>query len=231
MNFFLPLVLVLLLGVDFFLVTSSRLMHCIKLAAFQGFLIGILPLCAKDWSLALPGAGIWIIAFLSILIKSILLPYMFKRAIKRAGVGRELEPLVGYSVSLAAILIASGAIFYFCSKLPMPAAVISPIAAPAAMTTMVCGLFLIVARRKAITQAVGFLVFENGITAFAVGMGFEHTMLIELGILFDVMVLILVIGITVFGISREFQHIDADRLNKLDDITAPEAEYQVAEEK
>jgi N-acyl-D-aspartate/D-glutamate deacylase len=92
------------------------------------------------------------------------------------------------------------------------------------------GFDISVATQEAL-DAVSKYYLENGITAFAVGMGFEHTMLIELGILFDVMVLILVIGITVFGISREFQHIDADRLNKLDDITAPEAEYQVAEEK
>ena len=72
-------------------------------------------------------------------------------------------------------------------------------------------------RRKALTQALGFLIFENGITAFGAGMMLEYGLLVELGILLDVFVLVFIMGIAVFRISREFQHIDSDRLNKLGD--------------
>ena len=47
----------------------------------------------------------------------------------------------------------------------------------------------------------------------------EHPVIVELGILLDVLVLVFIMGITVFQISREFSHIDADRLNQLDDIS------------
>ena len=91
------------------------------------------------------------------------------------------------------------------------------LAAPVAFTTILTGLFLIVSRKKAITQAIGFLTFENGITAFGAGMALEYGLVVELGILLDVFVLVFVMGIAVFRISREFQHIDSDRLNTLGD--------------
>jgi hydrogenase-4 component E len=87
---------------------------------------------------------------------------------------------------------------------------------------MLIGLFVIVARRKAITQVIGFLVFENGIAVFANGLMVHHGAIVELGILLDVFVLVFIMGIAVFKISREFQHIDADRLNSLRDRRDPD---------
>ena len=70
----------------------------------------------------------------------------------------------------------------------------------------------------------GFLIFENGITLFGIGMMKEHTILIELGILLDVLVLVMIMGIAICQISRKFEHIDADKLNRLDDLPEKEAE-------
>ena len=91
------------------------------------------------------------------------------------------------------------------------------LAIPAAAMTVFTGLFIIISRRKAITQSLGFLGFENGIALFGVAMHLEYGFFVELGILLDVLVLVFVMGITVFQISREFEHIDADRLNLLTD--------------
>ena len=76
---------------------------------------------------------------------------------------------------------------------------------------------MIIARKNAITQAFGFLMFENGISIFGNGIGIEYGFIIELGILLDVLVLVFIMGITVFNINREFSHIDSDRLNQLGD--------------
>ena len=99
-----------------------------------------------------------------------------------------------------------------------PTCIISDIASitkiPPAIT-MISGLFIVMARKKALTQVVGFLIFENGITVFGLGMAVECGLLVELGILLDVLVLVFVMGIAMFHINREFSHIDADRLNCL----------------
>ena len=91
-----------------------------------------------------------------------------------------------------------------------------------AFSSILIGLFLIIARRKALTQVLGFLTFENGIALFGTGMMIEHGAIIELGILLDVFVFVFVVGIAVFQINREFQHMDADRLNTLRDYRPKE---------
>ena len=88
---------------------------------------------------------------------------------------------------------------------------------------MLTGLFIVMARKKAITQAIGFLTFENGISLFGTGLMLECGLVVELGILLDVFALVFIMGIAVLRINREFEHIDADRLNRLGDRVEPEA--------
>ena len=79
-------------------------------------------------------------------------------------------------------------------------------------------IFLTCSRRKAITQVIGFLAFENGIAVFASGILMEYGTVVELGILLDVFVLVFVLGIAIQQISRTFSSIDTDKLNQLGDI-------------
>ena len=164
------------------------------------------------------------VAAVNLLIKGILLPCLLTRAMRQANVRRELEPFIGYSASLFLILLAAGISFWFCARLDLVPDSVSRLSLPVAFTTMLTGLFIIIARKKAITQAIGFLIFENGITIFGTGMMLEYGLIVELGILLDVFVLVFVMGIALFQISREFQHIDSNRLNQLGDWTMPEKE-------
>jgi hydrogenase-4 component E len=88
---------------------------------------------------------------------------------------------------------------------------------PVALFTSLAGLFLIVSRKKALTQVLGYLVLENGIYAFGVGVVQGTPMLVELGVLLDVFVAVFVMGITIFHINRQFDHIDTDQLATLKD--------------
>jgi hydrogenase-4 component E len=80
---------------------------------------------------------------------------------------------------------------------------------------MFTGLFLIIARRKALTQCIGYIVFENGIYAFGVAAAGEIPMLVELGLLLDAFVAVFVMGIAIYHIKQEFDHIDATELSSL----------------
>ena len=137
------------------------------------------------------------------------------RAMHKAGVKRELEPLAGYSWSLLIVSAAGALALWLSRSLNIPG--VSVLAVPAAAVTVFTGLFIIISRRKALTQSLGFLAFENGIALFGCAMHLEYGFFVELGILLDVLVLVFVMGIAVFQISREFEHIDADRLNLLTD--------------
>ena len=86
---------------------------------------------------------------------------------------------------------------------------------PTALFTFWIGMFLIVSRKKALTQVIGYLTLENGIYLFGLALAREEPLLVEMGVLLDVFVAVFVMGIAIFHISREFDHIDVDRLSRL----------------
>jgi hydrogenase-4 component E len=88
---------------------------------------------------------------------------------------------------------------------------------PTAFFLILTGMFLIVARRQALTQALGYLVLENGIYAFGSLLAKSAPWLVELGVLLDVFAAVFIMGIIIFHIHREFDHIDTHRLVYLQD--------------
>ena len=208
----LDMLLVLLVLTDLVLLGSSRLRNAIRIVALQGLMLGLLPLLAHGHGLVgsavLLGAG-------SAVLKGLVFPSLLNRALRETNARREIEPLVGYVPSLLIGLGALAASFWFGARLPLPWPAPSEGLVPAGLFSVWTGLFLIVARRKAITQVLGYVVLENGI--FALGMVLVEAMplLVELGVLLDVFVAVFVMGIIVFHINREFDHIDSDQLSAL----------------
>jgi hydrogenase-4 component E len=205
-------ILIFLILMDLILLGSSRLRNAIRIAAVQGVVLGLLPLLAHGqgiaWHAILLGAG-------SAGIKGLIFPALMNRALRETNASREIEPFVGYILSL---LIGVGVLavsFVFGSRLPLPWSAPSTLLVPAGLFTVWTGLFLIMARRKAITQVLGYIVMENGI--FTLGMVLVEAMplLVELGVLLDIFVAVFVMGIIVFQINREFDHIDSDQLSAL----------------
>ena len=217
------IILAVLLLIDLSLVASARMLRCIHLAALHGLLIGIFPLVLWDYSgEGFPALAILLVAGAGVLIKGVLLPRLLRHAMDHAKVKRELEPWIGYAESLGVVLLLSALAFYLWIRCAVTPSGVPILAAPVAFTTMITGLFITIARKKALTQVIGFLIFENGITVFGMGMGVECGLLVELGIMLDVLVLVFVMGIAMFHINREFSHIDADRLNHLSEIEEDE---------
>ncbi len=130
-------------------------------------------------------------------------------------VSREEDPYIGYGVSILAGPLALAFALWTSSRLPLPPEMSSTMVVPIAMFTFIVGLFLIVSRKKALTQVIGYIILENGIYAFGITLAQKQPMLIELGILLDVFVGVFVMGIIVFHISRQFDHIDTDQLSVL----------------
>ena len=217
MTDFTGILLAAILLTDISMAGSSRLLHCIKIIAVQGLLIGLLPLAVWDWSSSAPDAQLYLTSLTNIAVKFMILPSLLALVMRKANVRRELEPFVGYSASVTVIFAVIIASFLACSHFHISSGSISNLAIPTAFATICTGLFMIVSRRKAITQVVGFLMFENGIAVFGTGIMLEYGLLVELGILLDVFVLVFIMGIAIFHISREFSHIDADLLNRLGD--------------
>ena len=209
-------ILVGIILTGFVLLGSSRFGSCVRVVALQGVLLGALTLAARedDGSLRAP-----LLALASTGVKGVAFPWLLSRALRDAEVRREVEPLVGYGPSVLIGMLALVAALWLASRLPPPAVPISSLVLPVALFTMLAGLFLIVSRRQALMQVLGYLVMENGIYTFGVGFVQGTPMLVELGVLLDVFVAVFVMGIAIFHISREFDHIDTERLRSLRDWT------------
>lgn len=206
--------IVLLILTNLRLVASSHLAACIYVVALQGLVLGLLPLLVGTDPLTLRAC---MLSGLTMVLKGIIFPWLLLRALRAVQVRKEMEPLVGYTTSLLVGAVLLALAMWFGRRLPLPVSEASPLMVPLALFTIMIGLFAIVSRRKALTQVLGYLVMENGIYAFGLTFAREEPLLVELGTLLDIFMAVFVMGITIFHISREFDHIDTDRLSLLKD--------------
>ncbi len=209
MTGFFQILPVLMVVIDFYMLGASRIRTCIRLVAFQGFIVAVTPiLMSGHYEREMIAAML-----VTLGVKCILLPFLLFKTLDIAKIRKEVEPFVGFSISVIfgiIIFIISYAISYKLSSHEHFIVTVS-------ILTIFIGLFIIVSRKKAISQVIGYLIFENGIYFLGVSLAVHNSIVVELGVLLDVFVLIFITGIAVFHISREFNHIDADRLAHLSD--------------
>lgn len=206
------LILAALMLSNLALAGTSRLANAIAWVALQGALVGLLPLFSHSGFTLRTAA----LAVLVVSLKAFVYPRFLHHAIRDADIRREVEPFVGYGLSLLIAVILMAISFWLGAALPLPSGREAGwLVLPGAIGTILMGLFMTITRRKALTQALGYLVIENGIAAFGLALVPEIPMLVELGILLDVFFAVLVMGIVMYHIHREFDHLDADRLSTL----------------
>lgn len=213
MHTFAELIIVLIILLDLSLAVTGALATCIRLVAVQGVVAGLLPLLAGH------GAPHWravLFALVIVALKGAVFPWLLTRARDRSGARKDVEPLISYPASILLCLGAFIASSWLGSRLPLPETEVAWIV-PASLSTVFTGFLLITTRSKAITQVLGYLVIENGIYIFGLALFVEQPLMVEFAILLDVFVAVFVMGIAIFHISREFDHIDTAELSELND--------------
>jgi hydrogenase-4 component E len=202
---------------DLYIVASSRLSSCVRAMALQGVALALLPIAL--WSHSFNGQ-IFHVTLLSVgalVVKALLIPFLLLRAIREANVRREAEPFISLHVSVLIAAVLVGISFWLASVLVLPRPAPTTLLVPIAFATLLVGFLVLVVRRKAVTQVVGYLMLENGIFIFGQTLVVEIPFAVELGILLDVLVGVFVMGIAIHHISREFDHIDTELLSALKD--------------
>ncbi|NCC52844.1 MAG: hydrogenase [Spartobacteria bacterium] len=197
---------------------SSRLKVCIHMLSLQGMALAVLPFMVSGEGMGLHAI---LAALFALTVRGIAIPWLLLRALRETGVNREVEPYIGFSASILTGVCALAACFYFSPRLALPSAQAASDVVPVALFSIFAGLFLIITRRKALTQVAGYLVIENGIYAFGVAVAADSSWLIELGVMLDILVAILIMAIMVYHINREFDHINIDCLSSLHDRRTP----------
>jgi hydrogenase-4 component E len=194
---------------------SSRLRGAIRTVALQGAVLSVLPLALATGQHQV--LHVVVLALGALVVKGFVIPGMMLWAMREAAIRREQEPIVGFVPSLVLGALGVLAAFTFAGGLPLPIPERHPLLVPTALATVWTGLLLVVTRRKAVAQVLGFLVVENGVFVFGLLLSDFMPVMVEAGVLLDLLAAIFVMGIVMFHINREFASLDTRRLSSLRD--------------
>jgi len=211
MNSTMNLLIGLAMGLNLLALGSGRLPAIIRVMSVQGVVLGVMPLLLEysfDWVVAL-------VALVTVAVKGFVIPSLLRRAMRTAKIEREDEPLIGFVPSL--LLGAGGTIAAIAGArmLPLLPEHAGTLLVPGAMASVMTGLILLIGRVKAISQVCGYLILENGIYIFGLLLIHSTPLLVESGILLDLVVGVFVIGIIVDRIQRAFDSLDTRKLTVL----------------
>lgn len=202
--------LIVVMLLNFVLLGTGRHQFSVRLVAAQGVLLGLLPgiLLPFSWHLSLITMGV-------VLVKGLLVPWLIAQAIDRSDAKQELQPHLGFGPTLVMGALCTALAFWFAARLPLAAIHQGHLFLPAAIATLLAGCLLLTTRRKAISQVLGYLVLENGIFIFGLLLTEAMPVMVEAGVLLDLLVGTFVMGIVIKHISREFASLDTSRLTAL----------------
>ena len=206
---------ILVLVADLFVLASSRLRAGIRAVATQGCLLGILPVVlASD---ATEIRHVALLALGALALKGVAIPWLLARATRESPVGREAAPLLGFVPSLVLGAFGIVAAVWLATDLPLPVPGMPGLLVPTALGTIWTGLLLLVSRRKAFGQVLGFLVLENGVFVFGLLLSDFMPVMVEVGVLLDLFAAVFVMALVMFDIQRAFSSLDTDKLSSLRD--------------
>lgn len=158
---------------------------------------------------------LYVVAVLLFGIKAVAIPRLLRRVSQRFTAGRESAPYVNTATSL----VVSGllVLLAYAAARPLEAVADAPTRAgmPLAMGLLFISLFIIVSRKLAITQVIGFLMLENAIALLAVLATYGVPLIVELGVFLDALMGFIVMQIFLYDIHDTFSTTDVDVLKRL----------------
>ena len=202
----------LMLVVQLLLVVQRMLLTSIRLFAIQSvFLAGIAAVVAYSNS----AFHVYVVVVLTLIGKVAFLPWLLSRQVQRMKIVQEIEPLMNCPTSM---LVCGGLTLlgYLVARPFTSLERLGNNTLAVAITLVLTGFFLMINRRKAITQVLALLTVENGVMLAAVALTtYGMPLVVELGIFFDVLVAVMILGILVYRIRETFASMDTSKLSQL----------------
>jgi hydrogenase-4 component E len=196
----------------YLMVGQKALFTTIRLYGVQSALLAVV---AATNAFSEGRSELFVTAALTVTLKGLLIPWFLMKVIDRIGIHREIEPFLNVPASLLVCLGLTVVGYRVSTGFPEGARGASHHVIGVALSMLLIGLFLMVTRKKAITQILALLTVENAVFLVAVGVTSGMPFIVEFGISFDVILAVLVLGILVQRIVGRFESMDVSRLSKL----------------
>jgi len=196
---FVNLLAAFLLLIAFAMLSQRRVLTLIKLFAWQG---AALTASTLIMAYATGQGHLYSSAALTLLLKVILIPWILHRLIDRLQIRWDIETLINIP---ATMLVGIGlVIFAFALATPI-----------SEMASVLLSFLMMIVRRKAVPQVIGFLAMENSLFFAATSATYGMPLVVELGVALDVLVGTFIFGIFFFHIRDEFESLDIRHMEKL----------------
>jgi hydrogenase-4 component E len=163
---------------------------------------------------------IYFVAGLALILKAFVLPVILERLVVRMEIRQEIEPFVNVPISvlIAGLLTLLGYVVAEAVRRPESPGGVANLGhntLAVAIALFLIGFFMMINRRKALTQVLGLLSLENGLLLAAISLTYGMPLIVEVGIFFDVLVAGLLLAILIYRISETFDSMDVTRLSRL----------------
>jgi hydrogenase-4 component E len=196
----------------YLMVGQKALFTAIRLYRTQSMLLAVV---AVTMALSDARHQLFVMAGLTAVLKGLLIPWFLMRVVNRIGILREIEPFLNVPASLLICLGLTVVGYSVSTGFPEGTQGVTHHVIGVGLSLLLIGLFLMVTRRKAVTQILALLTVENAVFLIALGGTSGMPLVVELGISFDVMLAVLVLGILVRRIVDRFESMDVSRLSNL----------------
>jgi len=205
----------LILLSSFLLLAQVRIDSLINTFALQGLLLFFATLII---AFMFEKYDLLISAMLTLVLKVFIIPIQLRRLVIRLDIKRDVEVLVKPSL----IMLFAASLVLFSYYVTSPIRELSLLSTrntiAISLAVVLIGMLMIISRRKAVAQVIGFMSMENGLLFAAVVSTFGMPMVVELGIAFDVFVAFILFGIFFFHLRTEIGSLDIDILNHLTEV-------------
>lgn len=216
-NRMVTLMAALVLVLQILMAAQRWLVTIIRIFGVQSFLLAAI---AGTIAVFNGATHVFIAAVLTLLVKAIVVPVLLERLLDRIEIRQEIEPFLNVPLSvvicggltLVGYVVAES--FYHPEPAPGPESLGHNTLA-VAISLFLIGFFIMINRRKALTQVLALLSLENGLFLAAISLTYGMPLVVELGVFFDVLVAVLVLGILVYRIRESFESMDVSRLRRL----------------
>lgn len=201
-----------LLLISFAMLSQRRIVGLVTLFAWQGAAL------AASTALVAWSTGqhhLYYSAALTLALKVIAMPWFFYRLVRQLDVNREVEPMLNIPTTMLIGIVL--VIFAFNLALPISqmSGTVTRSTLGIAMASVLLAFLMMITRRKAITQVIGFLAMENGLFFAATSATYGMPLVVEMGVALDVLVGVFVLGIFFFQIRETFDSLDLKHMEKL----------------
>jgi hydrogenase-4 component E len=196
--------------VSFMMLYQDRLYALLNIYALHALVLA----CSVAWQALIQDAPhLYVTAAIALVFKAIVIPVSLHRIIQRLGIHREIETVVGIGLTM---LAGIGLVALSMVVMLRVTAEADPLAREDlafALAVVLLGLLIMVTRRNAVSQVVGFMSLENGLVLAATGAK-GMPLVVEISVAFSILIAFIVIGIFLFRIRERFDTVDVQALDR-----------------